>query len=70
VRPLIPEQSIEYYVMYCLERGSCQASQIYNHLMSVKGGYKHEREQISGALQRLKRSGCVVYEDGKWLISS
>ncbi len=66
-----PTQTTEYYVLHALESGCHpQAYGIEGYLNRKFNAAPamFDRKKISGALQRLKKSGLVVY-DGRWLLS-
>lgn len=62
---LLPKQTVSYYVMYGLESGYRQSCHIAIFL--EKNGIKLSKNQISGALQRLKKQGLVEYDCGWFL---
>lgn len=69
IRPFIPGETIEYYVLFCIESDKHQASMITqclnrtalhkNIVMSLS------KTQVSGALQRLKSKGLAIY-NSRW----
>ncbi len=63
-REFIHGQTIEYNVLYSLESGFHQAWHIQLFLVN-KHDIHYSRNQISSALQRLKKDGLVAY-DCRW----
>jgi len=64
IREFISGQTIEYYVLYSLESDLHQACHIQLFLKR-EHEIEYTRNQISGALQRLKKEGLAVY-DCRW----
>lgn len=66
-----PKQTTEYYVLHALESGCHpQAYGIEGYLNRKMNTapVMFTRQQISAALQRLKKAGLVTH-DGRWLLA-
>ena len=67
VRPILKGQSVEYYVLAALERGARQGCWIQS-LLVREADIKLQAQQISGALQRLKRDNLCDFVEGLWTL--
>ena len=69
IRPFLPGQTIEYYVLFCLQSGKHQAYAMTQFIIktAIEKNFtlNINQNQVSGALQRLKKDSLVTY-DSKW----